>query len=189
MAESVGSGERSLLTSKVGKVPVWVLALGGLVLAWLYAKWRDTKAAAAAANTEQVATATEAQGQDVAPQFIIENNMPAEAGAPAAPSAPVTPTSPPPVVTPPGKSPNPPTTTPPKKPPARKPPAKKKPPIVHRVKHGETLSSIAKHYHTTASALWKYNTTAGNRPAHTIATLKKRGPDLLYAGEEIDIPQ
>lgn len=188
MAEPVSSGEHNLLTSKVGKIPVWVLALGGLVLAWLYAKWRDTKAAAAAANTEQVATADAAQGQDVAPQFIIENNMPPDVGAPSQPSAPVTPTNPPPVITPPGKGPNPPTTKPPVKTP--NPPKKTaKKPIVYRVQHGDTLDSIAKKHHTTWQALWKYNTTPGNRPASTIATLKKRGPSLLYAGEEIDIPQ
>jgi LysM repeat protein len=57
------------------------------------------------------------------------------------------------------------------------------------VKKGDTLSAIAAKYHTTWQALWKWNTTKGNRPASTIATLLGRGPNDLVVGEEIDIPQ
>ncbi len=185
MAE-VASGERNLLTSKWGPAPVWVWAMGGLVVAWLVAKWRDSKSSKQQAA--QADTADTAESEQVAPQFIIENNMPAGVGAPTTPSAPITvPPGPPPTTTPPGTTPNPPTTTTPK-PPPKKPPAKK-PPVQYKVKHGDTLTAIAKRYGTTWQALWTYNTTAGNRPADTIKTLKSRGPNLLYAGETILIPQ
>lgn len=188
MAE-VASGEKNLLTSKWGPAPVWVWALGGLVVAWLIAKWRDSKSSKSD-QQQQADTADTSESEQVAPQFIIENNMPS-VGAPTTPSAPVTTTPvPPPVVTPPNTSPNPPTTTPtkPSKPPVKKPPAKKAP-VKYTVKHGDTLSAIAKKYGTTWQQLWTYNTTAGNRPADTIKTLKSRGPNLLYAGETILIPQ
>lgn len=189
MAE-VANAESNLLQQKWGPLPVWVWGLIGLVAAWLFAKYRDLKSSASQAQADQtqVADATgAAEGQAVAPQFIIENNLPSQ------PSAPVT-TTPvlPPVVTPPGTTNAPPvvtgtpvTTT---KPPVTAPPAKKAP-ISYKVVHGDTLSSIAARYHTTWQNLWSFNTTAGNRPASTIATLKQRGPNLLYAGETILIPQ
>ncbi len=191
MAEPVPS--KNLLMRKWGPFQVWVYALAGLVAAWLIAKWRASQAAKASTSEQaDTADATTSESEQVAPQFIIENNMPAGVGAPTTPQAPVITTPvPPPVVTPPGKSPNPPTTTP-VKPPVKKPPAKtpvKKAPVTYVVKHGDTLSAIAKKYHTTVDALWKYNTTTGNRPADTIKTLKQRGPDLLFAGEKILIPQ
>lgn len=193
MAEPVSETQRSILTTKIaGRVPVWVIALAGLVLAWLYAKWRATKQAAADAAGNGKADTADATGADseseqVAPQFIIMNNLPQGAGAPPTPSTPVTTVEPSPVVTPPGTKPNPPTTTP-TKPPATKPPAKK-PPLKYVVKHGDTLAAIAKRYKTTAPKLFAYNTTSGVRPAATIKTLKERGPNLLYAGETILIPQ
>lgn len=188
MAE-VARGEQSLLTSKWGPLPVWLWGGIGLVLAWLFAKWRDSKNTkkqdSTAADTADLGD--ESESEKVAPQFIIENNMPAGVGAPPTPSAPITTLPATPVVTPPKTTPNPPTTTKPP-PPKAKPPAKKEP-LKYKVKHGDTLSAIAKKYHTTAAALYKYNTTPGNRPAATIATLKKRGPNLLYANETILIPQ
>lgn len=193
----VAAGEHNLLTSKVGRIPVWLLAVGGLLAAWLYAKWRDSKASAAAGSgsaSDSAGTDAASESQQVAPQFIIENNMPnmpQDAGAPSAPSAPVTTSpAPAPVATPPGTSPSPPSTAKPApaKPPAKKAPAKKAP-LQYKVRHGDNLSTIAAAHHTTWQKLWAYNTTPGNRPAATIRTLKQRGPSLLYAGETILIPQ
>lgn len=188
MAE-VARGEQSLLTSKWGPLPVWLWGAIGLVVAWIIAKWRSSQADKAAAQKADTADlADTAESEQVAPQFIIENNMPAGAGAPTTPQAPITTLpAPVPVVTPPGKSPNPPVKTPPKPPAPGKP--TKKPPKTYTVKHGDTLSAIAKRYGTTWQSLWTYNTTPGNRPADTIKTLKERGPSLLYAGEKILIPQ
>lgn len=183
-----GGGTGSLLARKWGPMPVWAWALIGLAVAWGIAKYRSTKAAAAAAA--DATNLTTADGQAVAPQFVIENNMP------FSPSAPVTvPAGPPaPVVTPPGTAPGPPVVKPPA-PPAKKPPAKAPAPKgkakagVYRVVSGDTLSSIAAKHGTTAQKLFTYNTTPGNRPAATIALLKSRGPNLIFPGEEIDIPQ
>lgn len=192
MAE-VTENQKNMLTYKLGgKVPVWVAALGGLILAWLYAKWRAGKASSDTTSKADTAdaTGTDSESEQVAPQFIIENNMPAGVGAPTTPSAPVTvPPAPPPVTTLPGTTPNPPVITPtkPVTPPKTSP--AKKAPIKYVVKHGDTLSAIAKKYKTTVAALWTYNTTPGVRPAATIKTLKARGQNLLYAGETILIPQ
>jgi LysM repeat protein len=166
----------------------------------VFAKYRDLKAAAAAAQSPAAAPGTTAssESQQVAPQFLIENNMPAEnqppinitapvtvAGVPSAPvSTPATPA--PPVVTPPSTSPKPPTTT---KPPPPAPKPIPKAPKEYKVVHGDTLSAIAARNHTTWQKLFTYNTTPGVRPAATIAELKRRGPNLLYAGETILIPQ
>jgi LysM repeat protein len=93
-------------------------------------------------------------------------------------------------VTPPGTGSKPPTGSKPKPPTGSKPkPPTTKAPIKYTVHAGDTLSSIAKKYGTTAQELFTYNTTPGVRPASTIATLKKRGPTLIYSGETILIPQ
>lgn len=194
MAEIEGGGG-NLLTTKWGPMPVWAWGGISLVLAWIYAKWRSSKATAATATAADTTGSGDSSSETdaTAPQFIIENNMPGG----GAPSAPVTAPSGPgaPVVTPPTTTPAPPTTIPktpgPVKVPAPKPvkvPTKKAP-IPYKVKTNDNLSSIAAKYHTTAAALWKYNTTAGNRPAATIATLKSRGENKLFAGETILIPQ
>lgn len=192
MAE-VSENQKNMITYKVGgKVPVWVIMIGLLILAWLYAKWRSDKASSSSTSKADTADATgsDSESEQVAPQFIIENNMPAGVGAPTTPSAPVTvPPAPPPVTTLPGTTPNPPVITPtkPVTPPKTSP--AKKAPVKYIVKHGDTLSAIAKKYKTTTAALWTYNTTPGNRPAATIKTLKARTPNLIYAGETILIPQ
>lgn len=184
----VQTGEHNLITSKWGPLPVWAWSLIGLGLAWLYAKYRSTQQAAQQQQQQQATgSGTDAESQQVAPQFIIENNMPPDVGAPSTPSAPVTAPTPPSTPTPPAKTPNPPVTGKPKPPPKKKPTPKE--PLQYKVKHGDTLSSIAARYHTTWQKLWAYNTTPGNRPASTIATLKKRGPNLLYSNETILIPQ
>lgn len=174
---------------KLGPLPAW--AWGGILLAaallWSLgqsrAQAKDTGAGDATSGGE-VGTVP----SDQVPDFISQvysttiNNLPSP-----------TPETPPPADTPPTKtappSSPPKTTTPPKSTPkpAPKPAAKK--PISYKVKHGDSLSSIAKKYGTTWQALWAYNTKAGVRPADTIKTLKARGPSLLYSGETILIPQ
>lgn len=190
MAE-VAQGEKSLLTSKWGPLPVWAWGGIGLVVAWLFAKWRSSQSDKKASSQADTADLSDtAESEQVAPQFIIENNMPATGvGAPPTPQAPVPPPTTTPVVTPPGKAPNPPVTTPGHAPKPARPKPTKKAPLTYVVKHGDKLSTIAKRYGTTWQELWTYNTTAGNRPADTIKTLKQRGPDLLFAGEKILIPQ
>lgn len=198
MAE-IESGEKNLLMTKWGPMPVWAWGGIALVLAWIYAKYRSSKASSTSTADTAGSGDSSSETEATAPQFIIENNMPgggapsAPVGAPAGPPAPVGP-----IVTPPTKIPAPPTSTPPHPivPPAGngpqpKPAPKpaKKAPIQYKVKTGDNLTTIAAKYHTTAAALWKYNTTPGNRPAATISTLKSRGEDKLYAGETILIPQ
>lgn len=187
MADDVGGAKRNILLTKWGPMPVWLWAGIGLVIAWVFAKYRDTKAKAADTGPDVADTTSPGayqEGQQVAPQFIIENNLPPSPGG--SPQDPVkqAPPDTTPVITPPDTGTKPPVVV---KPPA-KPPAKK-PPIQYKVVHNDTLSAIAKKYHTTVAALWAFNTTPGNRPAATIATLKSRGQNLLYAGETILIPQ
>lgn len=202
MAE-VAQAESNLLTRKVGPLPVWAYALIGLVVAWIYMKYRDSKTAASTASTASTTGANSSESTGTAPEFIIENNMPADnitvtTPGSGTPSTPVTTPAAPgvPVLTPPNTRPfppvsskPPPVSTPIKGKPVTKPVSGKKPPIEYRVHPGDTLSSIAAKHHTSWQALWTYNTTAGNRPPETIATLKKRGPNLLYANELILIPQ
>lgn len=205
----VQQAQASLLTSKWGPLPVWAWSLIGLGVAWVYAKWRASQQDKAQANQDTATDADTGMGTDqtqaVAPQFVIENNLPPTVPSESSPVT--TPTTPPVQSTPPGTGSHPPVVTPPpktgsgstggktpapaKKPPVtvKKPTPAKKPPLQYKVVHGDTLSSIAARYHTTAAKLFAYNTTPGNRPAATIATLKKRGPNLLYAGETILIPQ
>lgn len=197
----VAASEGSLLTSKWGPLPVWVWGLLGLAAAWAVAKYRDLKnAAAAQQDTTSAGTGlTASESQDVVPQFIIENQLPGTTinvpGGGGTSSHPV----PPPgggvpiIVSPPGKGPHPPAhggTPPPHKPPARPPAKGKARPIEYTVQHGDSLSSIASKYHVQGGwqTLWDYNTTPGNRPEATIATLKQRGPNTLFAGEKILIP-
>jgi LysM repeat protein len=189
MAE-VAQGEANFLVRKVGPAPIWVWALLGLVLAWAFAKYRDLKNSAAAATAAAPPGAVaSSESQDVAPQFIIEENLPTvPVSITGAPSAPVTmpPVPAAPVTTPPSTSPQPPIASRPTAPPPRKTSAA---PLHYIVQHGDNLSSIAARYHTTAARLFEYNTTPGVRPASTIATLRKRGPNLLYSGETILIPR
>lgn len=77
---------------------------------------------------------------------------------------------PPPVVTPVGK------------------PTTNKTPRHHTyiVKRNDTLSGIAKKYGTTWQTIWNFNLKY--RSSSAAATLKKRGPNLLVAGETIWVP-
>jgi LysM repeat protein len=177
--------DSNFLMTKIGPVQVWVWGAGGLGVAYLYAKHKSSAAKSTTATTATTATSTTAgEPAGSPPQFVIENNLPGVASAPHGPAGPV---SSPPTVTPPGTSPTPPVTTGPVITPVTggTPPA----PVSYTVVSGDTLSSIAARYGTTAGALYAYNTTPGNRPAATIATLKQRGPNLIYAGETILVPQ
>lgn len=82
----------------------------------------------------------------------------------------------------------PPTNPPPTNPPPTKPPDNKIPPhIVHVVKRGENLSTIAKKYGTTWQTIWNFNLKY--RSAATRAVLKARGPNLIFAGSTFWIPK
>lgn len=82
----------------------------------------------------------------------------------------------------------PPTNPPPNNPPPTKPPDNKIPPhIVHVVKRGETLSTIAKKYGTTWQTIWNFNLKY--RSAATRAVLRARGPNLIFAGSTFWIPK
>lgn len=182
-----GIGET--LKSKLGPLPVWVWTLLGtialaLVLINRKNKESDTSKAAADQTNSDLGSAAELanmftvaglmpyQGGDVYINTTTEQNPPPSKPKPTPLPAPVeTKPKPPSTPKPPGKP-----TTPPK------------PAATYKVKKGDTLSGIAKKYGTTWQALFKYNTTKGVRPDSTIATLKKRGPNLLYSGETILIP-
>ena len=183
MAE-IESSDGNILTRKWGPLPVWGWGAIVLALAWGYAKYKSMKTASAITDTSATSPTDTGEPQGVAPQFIIENNQPAYNQPVTVPVAPTTP-----VVTPPGTSSAPPVATPTPAPPKSTAPAKSKSPVQYKVKSGDTLSSIAAKYRTSAEKLFTFNTTPGNRPAATIATLKSRGPNLIYAGETILIPQ
>lgn len=180
MAE-VPKPSENFLTSKKGGLPIWAWAAIGLVLAIFYSMWRAKKSGTSTTPTAK--TTTTPDESSGTPDFVSETNItniepPAQVITPA----------------PVGKGPTPPGTShpgqpkPPKTPPGKKPPTHKPPKVIeYRVKHGDTLSSIAKKYHTTWQEIYKYNTTKGNRPDKTIAVLKKRGPNLIFRNEEIDI--
>jgi LysM repeat protein len=182
------------LSKKVGPLPTWAWGLIVLGLALAYSLYKSHKASATASTTSSTDQTGTSTGSQTVPEYIaqnyITNNEPAAgptSTTPTAPTTPTTPTSP----TPPVQKPNPPTAP---TPPTTSNPVKKTPPptakpISVKVTKGETLSSIAAKYGTTWQAIWAYNTSAASgRPASTIATLKKRGPNLLEVGEEILIP-
>lgn len=176
--------DTNLLTKQVGPLKTWVWMLIGLGLALAYALYKQRKASASQPDTSGNATGTGADSTDYAtgnntvPDFISQNYI--TVNNPAGPTQTLPPTAPPPSTTP--STPSTPTTP--------KPPTKPGKPkyTTYVVKKGDTLSGIASKYKTTWQDLWKFNTTAGVRPAETIATLKKRGPNLLYSGEKILIP-
>lgn len=81
----------------------------------------------------------------------------------------------------------PPNNPPPNNPPPVKPPGKVPPHDVYVVKRGDTLSSIAKHFNTSWQAIWSFNLKY--RSPATIAILKARGPNRIYAGQTFWIPK
>jgi len=204
---------KDFLLSKAGPIPVWGWGALGLVGAYAYSKYKSNQSASQGNGTTAT---TNAAGESTAsaPEFIIENNEPwGLSSTSSSATVNITPSPPVPVTTPPGTNPQPPTNqpplqggnpprgggpfpvTPPAKPPT-KPPTKTPPKpaapkyTVYKVQHGDNLSTIAAKYHTTWQALWSFNTGSNSpRDASAKATLLKRGPNLLYAGEEIYIPQ
>lgn len=179
-------------------IPTWAIAVVGVIALALYLKHRkanapadSTKAAADQTNSDLGSASQLANefwqagimpfmGGDV---YVTQTNTNNPAPTPGTPS-------------PTGPGPKPP---PPHaggvvvaKPPIGKTPAPSKP-LVYRVKSGDTLDSIAHKYGLTWKQLYTYNISTGakgaNRPASTIATLKKRTPDLIFPNEEIDIPK
>lgn len=178
--------ETSILTRQVGPLKTWVWMLIGLGVALAYALYKERKGNAAQATggeegkTDAYGNYTTddeyATGNNTVPDFISQNYINTTVNN----QLPVPPTAPPPKDT---------TTPPPTTLPApTKPPGTKPKYTTYVVKRGDTLSGIAKKYKTTWQALYAFNTTKGVRPDATIATLKKRGPNLLYSGEKILIP-
>jgi LysM repeat protein len=184
----------SFLTQKAGPLPVYAWAGGILGVALLIARFRTAKQDTGTPQPSAASTyASTPEG--TVPQFLIQNMYP------WAPSAPVTsPVTAPPVITPPGTAtvppmsggpagtrpvPGPPITSPTTPPAAGAAGAS---PQWYTVQHNDTLSAIAARYGTTADKIWQYNTTPGNRNAEAIATLRSRGPNLIYAGTKFLIP-
>ena len=64
-------------------------------------------------------------------------------------------------------------------------------PLAVTVKSGDTFSSIAAAhgYKAGGNALWVYNYTDSPHTASAKATIKKRGPNLIYAGETVYVPK
>jgi nucleoid-associated protein YgaU len=82
-------------------------------------------------------------------------------------------------------------TLPPDNPPPNNPPPPPTsgtvpPHSTYTVKRGDTLSSIAKKYKTSWQTIWNFNLKY--RSPATIATLKARGPNLIFAGQTFWIP-
>jgi len=192
----VATPSENFLTSKAGPLPVWGWGAIGLGAAYAWSRHQANKNA----QSSQTSPQTAASGQPVTgqPTYLIENNIPGNYYT--GPSQPVTtPGTPaPPVVTPPGTTPQPPVTPPhpvdfpPGHPPVGQPvhanPGGKSP-ITYRVMPGDSLSKIAAQYKVPGGwqALFAYNTDPKNNAA--AATFKRQGPNLLYAGQTIHIPQ
>lgn len=177
---------------KAGPLPMWGWGGLGLGAALVYSFVKRGKSTGDSTDTGSQPTDTGTVPSDQVPDFISQVYTTVNNAAPEAPAAPPSPPAPPVKTTLPA-----PVSAPPIAPPkAVNPIAHPVAPVKttaakatsYKVKHGDSLSSIAKKYGTTWQALWAYNTTAGVRPADTIKTLKSRGPNLLYSGETILIP-
>jgi LysM repeat protein len=176
------------LKGKLGPFPVWVWAgLGTILLAVFLMRKKsqsgndkaaadqsnaDLGSAAELANMFTVAGLMPYQGGDVYVNTTTTTPPPKSGGTPWQPPKP--PVHALPVLPKPGSKPTKPTVP--------------KPRATYVVKKNDTLTKIAKQYGVSVATLWKYNTTAGVRPAQTIATLKKRGPNLIFPNEKILIP-
>lgn len=179
----------STLKSKAGPLPIWAWTLLGTIALALFLMRQKSKntndkaaadqtnsdlgSAAELANMFEVAGLMPYQGGDVYINTTNEKNPPASKGTPSGqghtghhwPPGPPT------------EHPGPPSTK-----------GAPKAQATYVVKHNDTLTSIGRKYGFSWQELYKYNTTPGVRDASTEATLKKRGPNLLYAGEKILIP-
>lgn len=174
--------------SKVGPLPVYAWFGIGVAALALFLMNRNKKNAQTQAAADQTNTDL-GSASELANLFNVAGLMPYQGGDVYVNTT--TTATPPP-------SPGKPTTLPGSitgKPPVSKNPHGKppvtgapKPRATYTVKRGDTLTSIAQQYGTTWQAIFKYNTTPGVRPASTEQTLKKRGSNLLYAGESILIP-
>lgn len=72
--------------------------------------------------------------------------------------------------------------------PTPKPPSNKTPPYYDVVaKRGDTISGIASRYHKSWQEVWAFNLKY--RPPATVAILKARGPNLIFAGTHIWVPK
>ena len=82
----------------------------------------------------------------------------------------------------------PPTQPPPNDPPPSKPPTNKVPPH-HEViaKRGDSISKIAARYGKDWRTVWNFNLKY--RSAATVAIMKARGPNLIFAGTRIWVPK
>jgi len=189
-------GDEFGLTSTIGPLPVWGWMGISLALVLIYTQWRKNKTAS---KTSTTATAPPTTATDQTPPFIIQNytQTPAGVPGPAGPSGPAGPTGAtgPAGGTTPGHNPFPNPIPVPVGPaqPVSMPTTKQ--PLAYRVKPGDTLAKIASAYHVNggAQALYQFNIGSGpgsaNRSAKDVATLKQRGPDLIYSNEVIYIPQ
>jgi nucleoid-associated protein YgaU len=188
---------KDFLEQKAGPLPVWAWAAIGLVLAYLYSKYRTSKTAS---STTGAATTSTPAGEPSSgsPYFVIEDSPTFTHSSPVPTS-----TTTPPTTTPPGTTSTPPVSTSPPPPPVATspPPVATSPPpptssnpaspttkATYTVVAGDTLSKIAAKYGTTWQAIWSYNLTPGVRPAATQAKLQAQGPNLIYAGQSFLIP-
>lgn len=83
---------------------------------------------------------------------------------------------------------NPPTQPPPTNPPPTKPPTNKVPPHhVVKAKRGDSISKIAARYDKSWQEVWNFNLKY--RAPATVAIMKARGPNLIFAGTTVWVPK
>lgn len=170
----------------------WATVAGGVVAVLWFLRRRNSSASDSDANQPSV---TVPAPTDIIPvsQGLAENQfkqlldaikaLQGEESTPPPPddNGPPTSTLPAPIHQP---VPTPPRTPTPK-PPAKDPTAH----FSYKVTgDGESYSSIAKRYGHTGSELYAFQLLKGVRPASTQATIRSRGPNLLYHGSTVMIP-
>jgi hypothetical protein len=199
-----GGSSEGFFQRKVFGVKTWVLMLGLTIaiLTWSLIKARKN---ASANSTNASTTGTNAgTNAQYTPPYVIETDV-NEAPVNVTDNTPVTVNNPPPPVRNPGgpprrrpgpiPGPHPPV---PSQPPPSSNPGQTKPPSsgfrTYRVKPGDNLTTIARDFKVFQTspnpgvALYNYQLTPGLRPPETQATLRQRGPNLIYPNEEIYIP-
>lgn len=182
----------SSLKAKLGPLPVWAWAGIGTIILAVFLMRKNAKANAQTQAAADQTNSNLGSAAELVNMFEVAGLMPYQGGdvyvntTVTSPSTPPgsAPTSKPPTNGPGAKVPPPPKVTPV----SHHPTGNVKPRAIYTVKRGDNLSAIARKYGTTADTLFKYNTTNGVRPSSTIATLKQRGKNLLYANEKIYIP-